>query len=115
MQIKALLTASAVICTLTVPALAASQEQPQPAPQPQLQQQAQEQVRGSQLMTPEELAQHRERLRHAESEEEREKIRSEQHELMRIRAEQQGVKLPEGMPAQGRGGGMSPGPGGGRR
>jgi hypothetical protein len=107
MLIKSLLTLAVTLLAFAVPTLAAD------PPQVQLQQQEVEQVYGSQLMTPEERAQHRERMRNAENEAEREKIRSEHHEQMRIRAEQQGVILPEEVPAYAPGRGKGPGPGGG--
>lgn len=109
MQIRLLISVLGLLLALTVPGLAAEQ-----APlRQELQAQEQEQVFGSQLMTPEERMQHRERIRAAESETEREKIRQEHHEQMRIRAEQQGVVLPEEPPARGPGRGMGPRPAGG--
>ena len=81
--------------------------------------QEQEQVYGSQLMTPEERNEYQTRMRAAESEEEREKIRAEHHERMKIRAQEQGLSLPDEPPAHGMhkgmgsGGGMGMGPGGG--
>nr|MDA8165639.1 hypothetical protein [Desulfobacteraceae bacterium] len=88
----------------------------------QVQNQEQVQIYGSQLMTPEERAAYRERLRLAATPEERERIRREHHEQMRQRAAEWGATLPNEPPEQpggamrqngmGRGGGM--GPGGGR-
>lgn len=91
-----------------------------------IQTQEQEQIYGSQLMTPEERAQYRERMRSAATAEERERVRREHHELMRQRATERGVTLPEEPPARpggmmrrdgmgSGGGGMGPGtPGMGR-
>lgn len=121
MQIRSLFILSVTLSTFAIPGLAAEPPQVQLHPQVQLQQQEQEQIFGSQLMTPEARVQHRDRLRNAENEADREKIRSEHHEQMRIRAEQQGIVLPEQVPAyapgrgMGPGGGMGSGPGGGRR
>jgi len=107
MQTRLLISGLGLLLVLSAPGLAAEQ-----APLRQ-EMQEQEQVFGSQLMTAEERMQHRERIRAAESETEREKIRQEHHEQMRIRAEQQGVVLPEEPPARGPGRGMGPGPAGG--
>jgi hypothetical protein len=84
--------------------------------QEQTQSQEQEQIFGSQLMTPEERAAYRDRLRAAKTAEEREKIRQEHHELMEARAKERGVTLPEEPPPSGMrpGDGMGPGGGGGR-
>lgn len=72
---------------------------------------AKEQVYGSHLMTPKERAAHRAKLRAATTFEEKARIRAEQHERMRERAQQLGVEIPETPPAIG--GGMGPGPRGG--
>lgn len=78
---------------------------------------ADEQIYGSQLMTTQERAEHRERMQAATSEEERNQIRQEHHERMKIRAREQGVTLPDEMPARGKGmgqgKGMGPGDGSG--
>ncbi len=87
-------------------ALAADQE---PAQQT-IQLQEQEQIYGSGLMTKQERAEYRAKLRAAKTEEEREQIRKEHHERMKERAKAQGVTLPDEPPAIG--GGMGPGGGG---
>jgi len=91
-----------------------------------------DQVYGSQLMTQEERNAYRNRMRAAKTEQEREQIRNEHHEQMKIRAKEKGVTLPDEPPARGRGmgpgkgmgpgmgpgggaGGMGPGMGNGRR
>ncbi len=66
-------------------------------------------IYGSQLMTPEERNEHRARMRTARTEEERERIRAENHERMKQRAEERGITLAEVPPE--RGGGMGPGGG----
>ncbi|MEW6500125.1 MAG: hypothetical protein AB1456_01425 [Thermodesulfobacteriota bacterium] len=81
------------------------------ADQPAGQTQAEEQVYGSQIMTPQERAEHRAKMRAAKTAAEREKIRKEHHERMVQRAKERGVTLPEEVPATG--GGMGPGPGAG--
>jgi hypothetical protein len=95
------------------PAWAADQERTQE----QTQLQEQEQIFGSQLMTPQERAEYRDKIRAAKTAEEREKIRKEHHERMVVRAKERGVTLPEEPPDHGMGG-MQPGggmgPGGGR-
>ena len=65
------------------------------------------QVYGSQLMTPQERAEHSAKMRSAKTVEEREQIRKEHHERMKARAKEQGLTLPGEPPA--RGGGMGPG------
>lgn len=68
-------------------------------------------VYGSQLMTQQERAAHRAKMRVARTPEEKAQVRAEQHERMQERARQLGVELPANPPAAG--GGMGPGPGGG--
>ncbi|CAL95287.1 conserved hypothetical secreted protein [Azoarcus olearius] len=71
-------------------------------------------IYGSQIMTPQERIEHRDRMRAARTLEEREKVRAEHHEQMVKRAKERGVTLPEEPPM--RGGAMGPGgrgPGGG--
>jgi hypothetical protein len=92
----------------------------------------QDQIYGSQLMTQEERNVYRNRMRAAKTEQEREQIRNEHHEQMKVRAKEKGVTLPDEPPARGRGmgpgkgmgpgmgpgggaGGMGPGMGNGRR
>ena len=80
---------------------------------------------GRELMTEQERAEHRERLRSMETEAEREAYRKEQHERMQERAREQGEVLPDepqqrgtGMgygSRDGSGGGMGQGGGAGRR
>ena len=81
------------------------------ADQKQMQMQDQEQIYGSQLMTQEERAEYRTKMRNATTAEEREKIRNEHHELMKARAKEQGVTIPDNPPASGMGGGMGTGGG----
>ena len=83
----------------------------------QVQTQTQEQVYGSQMMTPQERAEHRAKMRAAKTVEEREQIRKENHERMQARAKERGVTLPDEPPMGGAGmgpggGGMGPGGGG---
>ncbi len=72
-------------------------------------------IYGSQLMTAQERNEYRARMRAAKTQEERERIRAENHERMQQRAKERGVTLPEVPP--GRGPGMGAGadrePGGG--
>lgn len=86
--------------------------------------QAQEQIYGSQLMTQQERDSHRAKMRAANTAEEREQIRKENHEQMKERAKARGVTLPDEPPARGAGmgsgngqgqGGNGMGSGGGRR
>jgi len=83
-------------------------------------------IYGRELMTGEEIARHRERMRAAGSAEERARIRTEHHAKMRRRAAERGIELPEAPPAGrgpgsgqgrhrgGKGPGGGAGPGGGR-
>jgi len=86
--------------------------------------QTQEQIYGSQLMTKQERAEHREKIRAAKTKQEREQIRKEHHERMKERARARGINLPDEPPVRSggmghRGGRMGPGsgmgPGGGKR
>ena len=99
-----------VVSGITVPTLAADQTSAQD------QTLARDQIRdqdiyGSQLMTAQERDAHRNKMRAAKTEQERERIRAEHHEQMKVRAKERGVTLPDEPPA-GRGPGMGPGGGG---
>jgi hypothetical protein len=93
-------------------ALAADQERVQEKAQAR----DQEQIYGSQLMTQQERADYRTKMRAAKTVEEREQIRKEHHEQMKERAKARGVNIPDELPARGSGmspgGGMGPGGGG---
>lgn len=103
---SALLLASTLIAAPAFPkdadksagagAAAASDEQP---------------IFGRDLMTQEELMQHRARMRTARTPEEREALRRAHHATMLQRAREQGIELPEQPPPRGRGIGMGRGPG----
>lgn len=73
--------------------------------------QTKESVYGSQLMTQKERTEHRSKIRDAKSAEEREKIRTEHHEQMKVRAKEKGVTIPDEPPARGMGKGMGQGQG----
>lgn len=83
--------------------------------QKQDQTQDQERIYGSQLMTQQERNEYRARMRAAKTAEEREKIRNEHHERMKVRAKERGLTLPDEPPMRGggmrQGGGMGPGGG----
>lgn len=70
-------------------------------------------IYGSQLMTNQERVEHRTKLRSATTAQEREQVRLEHHEQMKLRAKERGVTLPDDPPAQGAGMGRGMGPGGG--
>jgi hypothetical protein len=76
-----------------------------------------EMVYGSQLMTPQERQQYRDRMRSAATQEERDQIRREHHTDMQARAKERGMTLPDEPPmmpgGRGMGSGMGPGMGGG--
>ncbi|HUW00347.1 MAG TPA: hypothetical protein VMV88_09330 [Gallionella sp.] len=68
-------------------------------------------IYGSQLMTREERNQYRKQIRAAKTAKERERIRAEHHERMKVRAKERGMTLPDNPPARGGmrpGGGMGP-------
>jgi len=101
-----------VLSLSTVSASAADQERAQE----RVQKQEQEQIYGSQLMTQQECAEYRTKMRAAKTAGEREQIRNEHHERIKARTAERGLTLPEEPPARGRG--MDPGcegigPGGG--
>jgi len=70
-----------------------------------------EPIYGSQMMTQQERLEYRNRMRATNSVEERQQVRAEHHEMMKQRAQERGVTLPDNPPAMG--GGMGPGMGGG--
>lgn len=74
---------------------------------------ADETVYGSQLMTNQERIEHRNKLRAAKTLEQREQVRLEHHEQMKLRAKERGMALPDEPPAQGGRGGRGMGPGAG--
>ncbi len=82
----------------------------------QQQDQMRNQIYGSQLMTEQERNEYRNQMRAAKTAEERERIRNEHHKQMKIRAQEQGVTLPDEPPMSGKGmgPGMSPGMGQGK-
>lgn len=64
-------------------------------------QQKQERIYGSQLMTEQERTEFRDKMRAAKTSAERQQIRKEHHEQMKVRAKEQGVTLPDEPPAKG--------------
>ena len=100
-----------VACGVALPSLAADQARDQDRLRTQDQLRDQD-IYGSQLMTMQERNEHRAKMRAAKTAEERERIRAEHHEQMKVRAKERGVTLPDAPPA-GRGPGMGPGGGGG--
>lgn len=74
----------------------------------------QQTIYGSQLMTQQERNEHRNRMRNAKNEQERQQIRNEHHKRMQIRAKEQGVSLPDEPPQRGKGMGGGMGQGGGQ-
>jgi Ni/Co efflux regulator RcnB len=81
------------------------------APMAYAQDNTEPQVYGWQMMTPAERDEFRAKMRSAQTPEERERIRAEHHALMRERAKERGLAMPEEPPARGMGGmggGMGP-------
>lgn len=106
---KQLLMVAVLFCAVSLPAtgaLAIDQEQVRERAQ------TQEQIYGSQMMTEQERLEYRARIRAAETDEERARIRNEHHQRMQERAKARGMTLPDEPPGQG-GMGMGNGPGGG--
>ena len=95
---KKKLIAAALLSIISLGALALDQEKTQ-ANKPV-------QIYGSQLMTQQERDIYRAKMNTAKSTEEREQIRKEHHEVMKARAKERGVILPDDPPAKG---GMGPG------
>jgi hypothetical protein len=83
--------------------------------QQQIQKQAQSQDRkqlyGYDLMTEQERAEHREKMRSMKTEQEREAYRMQHHEEMQRRAREQGVEIPDEPPRPGQGKGKGQGQG----
>jgi len=102
-----------VACGVALPSLAVDQARDQDRLRTQDQLRDQD-IYGSQLMTVQERNEHRAKMRAAKTEQERERIRAEHHEQMKVRAKERGVTLPD-VPPAGRGPGTGPGPGGGGR
>lgn len=82
--------------------------------QTQAETEEQKQIYGYKLMTRKERAEYLIRMRAAKTQEERERIRNEHHEQMKVRAKKLGMMLPDAPPASGMGQGMGPGSGMGR-
>jgi hypothetical protein len=78
-----------------------AQEQVKEQVQVKDQAQKKEQIYGSQMMTSQERVEHRKKIRAAKTAEERERIRAEHHEAMKIRAQERGVTLPDVPPERG--------------
>ena len=111
----AALLAGIVVTGTAAPAVAEDAERAQDQSREEMQMRDRD-IYGSQLMTPQERNEFRERMRAAKSAEERERIRREHHEQMQARAKQRGITLPDEPPARPGGmapGGMGPGGGGG--
>lgn len=102
-------TAIALAAAITLPGLAVAQQGAGRGMQMQQQTQAADDdgtgmpMFGRQLMTPEEMAAHRARMRAATTNEERARIRAEHHQQMLERARERGVTLPEEPPMRGAG------------
>lgn len=93
------ITVMALVCAAVASSGATAEENPATG-QGQMRQQGQ--VRGRDLMSPDELAQHREKMRSMKTEEERRAYQAEQHRKMQERAKEKGLTLPD-QPGQGPG------------
>ena len=76
---------------------------------------AEDMAYGWQLMTEDEMTEHRNIMRSFKTEEEREAYRLEHHKLMQERAKEQGITLPDTPQQRGKGMGPGGGMGGGRK
>jgi hypothetical protein len=72
-----------------------------------------QQTNGRQLMTPEEQNEQRTKMRNASSADERKELRKTHHEVMKEKAKEKGVAIPDNPPVRGQG--MGAGQGGGMR
>jgi hypothetical protein len=110
--------AASLLAGLSVAALA--QDQDRDKLQTQDKDQTRDQLRtrdrdiyGSQLMTTEERNEYHAKMRAAKTAQEREQIRKEHHERMKVRAKEKGVTIPDEPPERGKGmgprDGMGPG------
>jgi len=97
----AVVAAAALACVFSA---AVHAEDPASAP-------ASESIYGRELMTEQEIAAQRERMRAATTEQERMRIRAEHHAAMQQRAREMGVSIPETMPPTARGKGQGQGKG----
>jgi hypothetical protein len=104
----AAIAAAALTCVLSA---AVHADDPPSAP-------ASDVIYGRELMTEQEIAAQRQRMREATTEQERERIRAEHHAAMQQRAREMGVGIPETMPpkanAGGKGRAQAPGQGQGK-
>ncbi len=108
-------SAAALLCSAFLAVASSAEEPTSEQDATEERQPARERVYGWELMTDEELAEHRTRMRNAKTREEREQIRREHHAKMLERAEEQGVELIGPRPGRRRGVGAGPGPGPGLR
>jgi hypothetical protein len=94
------------------------QDQTKDRIQDRTQDQDRDRIYGSQLMTQQERNEYRNRMRSAKTAEERQQIREEHHERMKVRAKERGVTIPNDPPMKqggGMGSGAGMGSGGGQR
>ena len=92
---KKIVAITAVLTVLMASASFAAEEAPA------VSQSAGKTTYGSQLMTQQERAEHRNKVQAAKTEQERQRMRVENHEAMQKRAKEQGMKLPEKVPSTG--------------
>ena len=114
--VAGMLVAGVALTASVPPAHAADQAQTRD--QDQTQTRDQDRIYGYELMTPQERAEHRAKIRSLKTVQEREQYRLEHHKKMQERARERGVTLPDEPLPRGRGagpgmGGGGPGPGGG--
>lgn len=95
---------------VTIP-VAAEDPEPRTSPTERQEQVREEPVFGRELMTEQELREHREKMRSLATEEERRAFREAHHRRMLERAREKGITLPEEPPAVGAGRGPGPGAG----
>lgn len=113
--VMAVLLAAAPARAEETPPAGAAEGAPAARPQPeQTPAQGRGPVYGRDLMTEEEAARQRERMRAAKTEEERARIRAEHHAEMQKRAAERGLELAPPGSGPGRGGAGGPGAGRGR-
>lgn len=97
---KPLLTLIVALLAMQGANAAAAADQAQAMPETQATTQSDELIYGSQLMTPQERAEHRAKMHSLKTKEEREAFRVEHHKMMQERAKKMGKKIPDMPPMQ---------------
>jgi len=95
-----------ILATMLLPGLVSEAMAQERVPPGKEQAKDQEYIYGSQLMTEQERAEHRAKMRAAKTDQEREKIRLDHHKKMQARAKERGMIMPDEPPPRGGGKGQ---------